>query len=108
MLAKLLAQLQSCILHYRKVTVLVFFEQNVFASPAYEQIFKESDKLLQNILYFPLYSSEQSFVFLKKLAYSWGVKQDVALFKKLAHEFGGSLWLLREALRCVKDYKMTG
>jgi len=99
--------IHSCILQLGRVSATLFFETYIFAHSGIGELFRENNKFLQNIHYFPTYSNYESTLFLQNLALDWRINAPSYLMKQIATQCGGSLWLMREALRCYRDYNLT-
>lgn len=103
-LDEILTAIHSCILQLGQVGAMVFFETNALNSKSTEEMLQKNNKLLQNILYFPTYTKKERVTFLRNLATDWGCAPPQGLLDNLSLALGGSLWLLREGLRCFRDY----
>lgn len=101
---KILSLLHSCVLRLEKVGVMLFFETNIFGSNSLGDTFQEHNKFIQNVIFLPLYSKIERDIFLHNLCLDWKIHPPKKLISEISMSFGGSLWLLREGLRCFKDY----
>lgn len=98
----LLAQLHALRLTSHKMNILVCIEADIF-SDEYAQIFLPYSTFLQNILYFPCYTKEESRFFIQTLADEWSLQLTDETINSIIDTCGGILWLLRETLRVLRD-----
>lgn len=101
-LKKIMALVHEQIVHSSRVGAIVFFETNIF-KPEIQEVLRANRRLLHQVLYFPVYSSEESLHVVKQICQEWNLKLSEPWLKALVQRFGGMLWILREALRIVRD-----
>jgi len=104
---QIITTLHSCILQLERVGGMIFFETNALSSKSIGKILQENNKFLQNVLYLPIYTKNERRIFLNNLANDWNIKPPKQLIEILSTSLGGSLWLLREGLRCYKDHDFS-
>jgi hypothetical protein len=80
----------------------VFTEGNIFDT-AQQLLFKKYHRLQQNFSIFPAFSERESTQFVHNLTAMWNIKLQEKEIQNIVHLCGGYLWLLREAVRCVRD-----
>jgi hypothetical protein len=85
-----------------KIHGTLFFEENIYKEELYS-ILKAHHIFLQNISFFPTYSSKESQIFLKNVVKEWKLKISVKKINDIAGYCGGYLWLLKEALKICRD-----
>jgi hypothetical protein len=87
-----------------RVAATIFIEADVARKP-YVELLKANHKLIQNVYYLPVYSLEEARHFVKRVAKDWQVRINPQLVEQIVEECGGFLWLLREAVRLIRDGK---
>lgn len=88
------------------IRATIFFEANI-QRPEIAKILQTNNKFLHNLNFFPVYSQEESTIFVQTLCRAWNVKISAEIIQKIVSSCGGSLWLLRETIRFIREYKTT-
>lgn len=87
--------------HPKKVSVLAAYEVNI--SHAFPEYYKYN-LLFQNLDYYPLYNNGDSEIFIKYLMKDWSINNTKKLKQSIIAECGGSFWLIKQAMRVIRDY----
>src|SRR5258706_3354464 len=87
-----------------RVNSLLFFEKNIYSKDIFDIISRYST-FLQNILTFPLLSSEEAIAFVRTVAKEYKIDIPEDLVKNLVLSSGGNLWILKAAVRHIRDTK---
>lgn len=103
-LKTILQLVHSSIIRSGRTGTMIFFESTI-SNEKLTNILKENNKFLQNIIYFPSYTLSESRKFLINLAESWNISVPQNTINILVQNLGGSLWLLREGLRQIRENK---
>lgn len=85
-----------------KISSFIAFEKNI-----YQQMdsFYGYNKLFQNILFYPLYSTDDSNLIVEYLCKKWKMKMSSSIRNSIISATGGSFWLIKEACRNYRDMK---
>ncbi len=101
-LSKILRLIHETIVEMNKVGGLIFFEANIYKKELSE-LFESYDRFLQNVMLFPLYSLQESKIFIKNAAKNWHLKVNENLVNQIVKTCGGHLWILKFVLRIFRE-----
>jgi DNA-binding winged helix-turn-helix (wHTH) protein len=81
-----------------RISVISFFEIDLLHSTNVK-LLPASTRLIQNVLYYPLYSKEDTQQFMRYLAHKWDAKLTHAQKERIWKLCGGHFWLAKQAMR---------
>ncbi|MBI4130292.1 helix-turn-helix domain-containing protein [Candidatus Roizmanbacteria bacterium] len=80
---------------------LIFFSELYLSRADIDSL--GSIHIVGNIRYYPLYSKENSRLFIEYLAAKWEMKLTDSTLHTLVKQCGGHLWILKQAVRILRD-----
>lgn len=86
------------------VTALSVFEQDI-THPSFAPLHAKARDVLENVLYYPLYSMDDTLAFIRYLEEKWSVRLPKGMDKAIVTAGGGHFWLIKEA---VREYVSSG
>ncbi len=86
------------------VTALSVFEQDI-THPSFAQLHAKARDVLENAIYYPLYSTDDTLAFIRYLEEKWSVRLPKGMDKAIVSAGGGHFWLIKEA---VREFVSTG
>lgn len=99
-LRMVLSMLQNIAVTNRKIKTLIAFESNIFKTIP---DFNRYNLIFQNILFYPLYNSEDMMFFVDYLCKKWQMKMSQPIRKSIVYNAGGSFWLTKGSCRSYRD-----
>lgn len=85
-----------------RVSVLYFSEQNL-TNPSFVDHQREFRSVFQNVLYQEVYGRQDAEVFVTQNEKLWGIVLPQKIKEEIIKTCGGSLWLLRQAVRSFRN-----
>ena len=92
--------LQRLMLDEKNIRLLSAFETDVLKKI---NNIHEYNLLFQNIVYYPLYNLDDTFLFVDYLCKKWQIKMPQPIRKSIVYNGGGSFWLVKESCRSYRD-----
>jgi len=99
---KILSLINKQIINTNRVGAMAFFESNIYQKD-FSAILCKNNRFLENINIFPVYDKQESIIFLNNLSRQWQVRLSNSLKQQIVDNLGGYLWLMREAVRQVRE-----
>lgn len=101
---KILDELYGVITNVPRAGSIIFTEANIDESQTAEHL-SRYHRFFQNRLWFPVYSQRESISFVETLSRTWNMHLSKKMTDDIVAACGGYLWLLREAVRFLRDNK---
>jgi hypothetical protein len=86
--------------------VTICTEANIY-SDAYRNLLQKYHRLQHTYAVIPVFSEQESAHFIRTLALSWDMKLSETYIQAIIRLCGGYLWLLREAVRSIRDESLS-
>jgi hypothetical protein len=80
------------------ITLMNFFETDI-THPSYSSILTLSKELYENLYWYPLYSEDDTRVFIRYVKNKWDMTISEKLEDTIIESCGGHLWFVKEAIR---------
>lgn len=105
-LSDILREFHIVITEVSRVGLQVFTEANIY-DEKHTQMLAAYHRIQHNRTVFPVYSKKESRLFIQTLMHTWHMDQSRQIVDTILEICGGYLWILREAVRYVRDSKKT-
>lgn len=97
-----LFELETIIRKHKNLSVIFFSELDI-TSEKYNKLVNQCSSIFTHIIKYPLYSHEDSYQFIEYNEFLWKIKFPEKIKKEIVEKCGGYLWLIRQALRLLRD-----
>lgn len=101
---KALNQLELLLRKHKNLSILFFSEKDLTEKRHYK-LFNNSSSLFTHVIKYPLYNEKDSLQFIEYNESMWRISFPTQIKKVLIEQCGGYLWLIRQALRLIRDEK---
>lgn len=102
-----LFELEHLLRTTRGLSVIVFTEIDITRSN-FNDLADKCSSLFTHIIKYPLYLEKEANQFINYNLKLWNMKLSIRLRKEIVDQCGGYLWLIRQALRIVRDNPKAG
>lgn len=97
-----LYELEHLLRSNKNVSITLFSEIDI-THPSYETLTDKCSSLFTNILYYPMYTEADAYQFITFNSRLWNMTLPYSTQQLLVQEFGRYLWLLRHAVRVLRN-----
>ena len=97
-----LFELETIIRKHKNFSVIIFSELDI-TKEKYNKLVNQCSSIFTHIIKYSLYSQEDSYQFIEYNESLWKVKFPEKIKKEIVEKCGGYLWLIRQALRLLRD-----